>query len=142
MPNCSLRLFLNCHRGRNNNYGAFKSNFCSTTLPARRPVAIRSLQHTLKQAGVVGLTSILIACKTQRVKYAIIWLTQRKDIYFMAWQAWAFLGATQDWTAGVSPRQQRGRQLATHRRTPNNTLQQLIGPLLLPALPDSDGRSQ
>ena len=90
----------------------------------------------------MGLASILVACKTQRVKYAILWLTQRKDIYFMAWQAWAFRGATHDWTAGVSPRQQRGRQLATHRKTPGNTLQQLIGPLLLPALPGSDGRLQ
>ena len=41
-----------------------------------------ALLHTPKQAGGVGLASILIACKTQRVKQAILWLTQRHDIFF------------------------------------------------------------
>ena len=43
-----------------------------------------ALLHTPKQAGGVGLASIFITCKTQRVKYAILWLAQRKDIYIMA----------------------------------------------------------
>ena len=43
-------------------------------------------------------------------------------------------------TAGVSPHQQRGWQLTSHRRTPGKTLQQLIGPSLLPTLPDSNNR--
>ena len=76
----------------------------STSTEASRHKINPALLHTPKQAGEVSLASILIACKTQRVKYAILWLTQRKDIYYMAWQAWAFRGATQDWTAGESPR--------------------------------------
>ncbi|CAI5719351.1 unnamed protein product [Peronospora destructor] len=114
----------------------------STSTEASRHKVNPALLFTPKQAGGVGLASILIACKTQRVKHAILWLTQRKDIYFLAWQAWAFRGATQDWTEGVSPRQQSGWQLSKERRTPGNTLQQLIGPLLLPTLPDPEGRQQ
>lgn len=58
----------------------------------------------------------------------------------MAWQAWGFRSASQDWTLGVSPLQQRIRQLSKCHRTPGNTLQQLIGPLLLPTLPESAGQ--
>jgi hypothetical protein len=54
------------------------------------------LLYTPKQAGGVGLVSIAIACKTQRVKQTMLWLIQRRDTYFQAWKAWMWRGVAAD----------------------------------------------
>ena len=76
--------------------------------------------------------------KTQRMKHAILWLTQRKDIYFSAWQAWVFRGLTREWTAGVSP----CRETTRRPKSPGDSLEQLLGPLLCPSLQAQEGEQQ
>ena len=75
----------------------------STSTEASRHKINPALFHTPKQAGGLGLASFLIACKTQRVKHAVPWLTQRKDLYFLAWQAWVLQGTPPTATVGISP---------------------------------------
>ena len=75
----------------------------STSIEASRHKINPALLHTPKQARGVGLASILIACKSQRVKHAILWLTQRKDLYFSIWQAWLLRGTPPTATVGISP---------------------------------------
>ena len=90
----------------------------------------------------MGLASILIACKTQRVKHAILWLTHRKDIYFSAWQAYVFEGASDTSNSGVSPLDERTSMRSISRHTTGYNLQQLLQPWLAPSLPDSASRRQ
>ncbi|KAL3671133.1 hypothetical protein V7S43_004315 [Phytophthora oleae] len=85
------------------------------------------LLYTPKLAGGVKLASIVLACKTQKMKHAILWLTQRKDHYLAAWKAWAFRGATVNWKDGISPQPEWKRQPEQSKCTPGNVLQQMIG---------------
>ena len=117
--------------GRNGSCEISRSNFCGITR-----------HDTPKKAGGVGLASILIACNTQRVKHVMMWLTQRKDIYFSAWQDWAFRSATRSWTAGISPLLERQHLLLQSRRTSGNNLQRLLVPWVSPSLPDPVRRKQ
>ncbi|KAL4163946.1 hypothetical protein KRP22_004570 [Phytophthora ramorum] len=96
-----------------------------------------------KQAGGLGLASIAIACKVQRAKHALQWLTQRGDRYSSAWRAWAFREAAQDWEQGISPHPISVRRPARGLRTPGNTLQQLIGSWIGPnEMPNTEAAHQ
>merc|ERR1712137_77420 len=72
------------------------------------------------------------------MKQAILWFTQRKDIYFGAWQAWVLRGSTRDWPGGVTP----CRETKRRPKCPGDSLQQLLGPLLCPSLPAQEGEQQ
>jgi hypothetical protein len=86
-----------------------------------------ALVYTPRQAGSVGLASVPIACKTQRVKQTMLWLVQRKDEYFEAWKTWMFRAAKETWQQGISPRAPLRRRINEGIRTPGNVLQQLMG---------------
>jgi hypothetical protein len=86
-----------------------------------------ALVYTPRQAGSVGLASVPIACKTQRVKQTMLWLVQRKDEYFEAWKTWMFRAAKETWQQGISPRAPLRRRIEEGLRTPGNVLQQLMG---------------
>ena len=101
-----------------------------------------ALLHTLKQVGGGGLASIVIACKTQRLKEATIRLAQSKDIYYSAWQARVF-GWTSDLRpAVILPLDQRTSQRSHSRWQIERTLLQLLQPLLSPSIPDLTSRKQ
>ncbi|GMF32237.1 unnamed protein product [Phytophthora lilii] len=101
----------------------------STSTEASRNKMNPGLLYTPKQAGGVGLASVVIATKTQRMQHAIQWLIQRKYIYFAAWKAWAFRGATFNTVNGVSPRQEPTKQ---GKLTPGNRLQMDLGSWIQP----------
>jgi hypothetical protein len=85
------------------------------------------LVFTPKKAGGVGVASVELACKTQRAKHTILWLIQRRDVYFSAWREWMFRGATSPWGDRISPRKEKAKGSRAGTRTPGNALQQLIG---------------
>jgi hypothetical protein len=94
---------------------------------ASRHKVTPGLVFTPRQAGGMGLASIQLACKTQRVKHAMLWLLQKKDRYFNPWKEWMFRGDVFERTEALSPRQQLGRQMNQKKRTPGDQLRQLMG---------------
>ena len=51
------------------------------------------LIYTPRNAGGIGLVSVPVAIKTQRVKHAILALTRPEDVYLPAWVSWHTHGA-------------------------------------------------
>ena len=115
---------------------------CSTSTEDTRHKVNPALLHTPKPAGGVGLASIVIACKTQRLKHAILWLTQRKDIYYSAWQAWFFGWTSCTGPAIISPLDVRSPRRSHSRRHTGKKFLQLLQPWLVPSLPDLASRKQ
>ena len=68
----------------NNLQKQFQWHQSTSTEPGRHTIN-PALLHTPKHAEKVGHASILIVCKDAEVKHAILYLTQLKDIYFLAW---------------------------------------------------------
>ena len=56
----------------------------STSIEGSRHKINPALLYTPKQAGGVGLASIIVACNTKRVKQALSWLSRRTNEYFHA----------------------------------------------------------
>ncbi|OWZ21351.1 LOW QUALITY PROTEIN: RxLR effector protein [Phytophthora megakarya] len=98
----------------------------STSTERARHKVNPGLLYTPKQAGGVGLASIEVACKTQKMKQAILWLTQRKDKYLAAWKMWVFRGATSGGSM-VSPTPTKQKSGGTRKSTPGNDMHCLIG---------------
>ena len=61
------------------------------------------LLYAPKAAGGIGLISILVAVKAQRMKHALLWLTQREDRYGTSWKQWNFRGSPQTHERVVTP---------------------------------------
>jgi hypothetical protein len=87
-----------------------------------------------REAGGLGVTAIPLACKTQRAKQTILWLMQKKDIYFHAWKAWMFREAAEPWRARISPRKTKSFGRVERKATPGDKLQQLVGEWIQPQM--------
>ncbi|OWZ13594.1 RxLR effector protein [Phytophthora megakarya] len=108
----------------------------STSTAAGRHKVNPDWFHTTKQVGDIGLASIGLACKTQKVKNAILWLIQKRDDYFAVWSAWAFRGFFRDVLEGISPEPNWKR----HPSTPGDSLTQLLSEWMAPCR-DENNRS-
>jgi exonuclease III len=124
MPNWAVKQLVNMQK-------QFLWQHATGTEPSRHKIN-PGLVHAPKAAGGVGLASIPLACKTQRVKHAMIWLIQKKDRYFAAWRAWMFRGAHQEIHAGLTPRQTIARQPNRRSQTSGTQLMQLLGEWIQP----------
>lgn len=102
----------------------------STSTESSRHKINPGLLVTPKKAGGVGLASVVVAIKTQRIKHALLWLTQREDKYFAAWRRWAYRGIASQ--TQLSPRHIRRRQPSRSKQTPGYQLSQGLGELLSP----------
>ena len=73
-------------------YKQFLWKFFNRIEPGRHKVA-PGLIYTPRNAGGIGLVSVPVAIKTQRVKHAILALTRPEDVYLPAWVSWHTHGA-------------------------------------------------
>ncbi|KAE9273288.1 hypothetical protein PR003_g29950, partial [Phytophthora rubi] len=106
----------------------------STAAEASRHKVSPALLYTPKQAGGVGLASVQVACKTQRVKHTLLWMLQKKDIYHAAWKSWVFRGADVPSSGGITPRQVQRRQNRRTMNQPGRVLMQTMGEWIRPAV--------
>ena len=66
---------------------------------------------TPKHAGGIGLVDVAVAVKAQRIKHAMLWLNQKEDSFFAAWQTWTFRGEPRTPGVRITP-------ASVQRRTP------------------------
>lgn len=104
----------------------------SLTADASRHKINPGLLYPPRGADGVGLVSIDVAVKVQRMKHALLWLIQKEDMYFEAWRFWAYRGENHEVDNVVSPREPGYRQ----PKAPVKQLQQLLGGWLRPGPQD------
>ena len=82
---------------------------------------------TPKHAGGIGLVDVAVAVKYQRIKHAVIWINYKEDIYFAAWQTWAFRGEPETHAVRVYPDQVRRQKFYRRIQSPRLRLEQKLG---------------
>jgi hypothetical protein len=112
----------------------------ATSTDAARHKINPGLLFTPKPVGGVGLASIALACKTQRVKPTMLWLIQRQDTYYLAWRSWMWRGIAVGQFQGISSMVPPSRGGNGGTKSPGVKLQQLMGQWV--ASTSDEGRQQ
>ncbi|OWZ18034.1 RxLR effector protein [Phytophthora megakarya] len=75
----------------------------TNTDPSRNKIN-PGLLYTARGAEGIGLVSIEVAVKAQRLKHALLWLIQADDVYFAAWRAWVFRASAERLNSVITPK--------------------------------------